>query len=277
MHTCSIHKELAIVPGDMSDYRLLAAYHYREGRPVGVKAVYTIRPKRVLGSLGRRPAGVIVYAMPNPRLELRTFATNGAFHGLDRQTELELLNRHLERTGRYEPLVVRPYPGRHGFFQILHGHHRCEALRALGRKTADAVVWNVSDIEADLLLATLNRLGGRDMLDKKVALLRRLSVTTAPRELARLLPQTRGQLERLINTEGPVRLPSQTTRVFAKPIVFFAEEAQEQLMAQALAQAAIGLPQGLTRAAQRTAALTRLARSFLGQGGPSPGTMSTLA
>ncbi len=104
-HVCSIHKELEIVPGDMSDYRLLAAYHYRDGRPVGVKAVYTVRPKRALGALGRRPAGVVVYAMPNPRIELRTIATNGVFHGLDRQTELELLNRHVRCLAR---VVIEP-------------------------------------------------------------------------------------------------------------------------------------------------------------------------
>ncbi len=104
-HVCSIHRELEIVPGDMSDYRVLAAYHYRQGRPVGIKAVYTVRPKRALGSLGRRPAGVIVYAMPNPRLELRTIATCGAFHGLDRQTELQLLNRHVRCLAR---VVIEP-------------------------------------------------------------------------------------------------------------------------------------------------------------------------
>jgi GNAT superfamily N-acetyltransferase len=106
MHVCSIHKELQIVPGDMNDYRLLATYHYRSGPPVGVKAVYTVRPKRALGALGRRPAGVIVYAMPNPRVELRTIATNGAFHGLDRQTELELLNRHVRCLAR---VIVEPH------------------------------------------------------------------------------------------------------------------------------------------------------------------------
>jgi GNAT superfamily N-acetyltransferase len=105
MDTCSIHKELEIAPGDMSDYRPLAAYHYRDSRPAAVKAVYTIRPKRPLGSLGRRPAGVIVYTMPNPRIELRTIATGGAFRGLDRQTELELLNRHVRCIAR---VIVEP-------------------------------------------------------------------------------------------------------------------------------------------------------------------------
>jgi hypothetical protein len=105
MHTCSIHRELEIVPGDMNDYDSLAAYHYRDHRPAVVKAVYTIRPKRSLGALGRRPAGVIVYAMPNPRIELRTRATGGAFSGFDRQTELEMLNRHVRCIAR---VIVEP-------------------------------------------------------------------------------------------------------------------------------------------------------------------------
>ncbi len=105
MHICSVHRELEIVSGDMSDYRALAAYHYREGRPAGIKAVYTVRPKRRPGSLGRRPAGVIVYAMPNPRIELRTLATHGVFQGLDRQTELQLLNRHVRCLAR---VIVEP-------------------------------------------------------------------------------------------------------------------------------------------------------------------------
>jgi len=105
MHKCSIHRELEIVPGAMSDYQSLAAYHYRDHRPVAVKAVYTIRAKRALGSLGRRPAGVIVYTMPNPRVALRTVALGGAFRGLDRQTELELLNRHVRSIAR---VVIEP-------------------------------------------------------------------------------------------------------------------------------------------------------------------------
>lgn len=93
------------MPGDMNDYGSLAAHHYRDNRPAVVKAVYTIRPKRSLGSLGRRPAGVIVYAMATPRVELRTLATGGAFSGLDRQTELEMLNRHVRCIAR---VIVEP-------------------------------------------------------------------------------------------------------------------------------------------------------------------------
>jgi hypothetical protein len=103
--TCSIAKELELVPGDRGDYEHLAAYHYRGERPVAVKAVFVLRPRRPLGSLGRRPAGVIVYTMPNPRVEMRTIATGGIFAGLDRQTELSLLNRSIRCIAR---VIVEP-------------------------------------------------------------------------------------------------------------------------------------------------------------------------
>jgi GNAT superfamily N-acetyltransferase len=105
MHTCSIHKELEIVPGDLRDYDRLAAYHYRDARPVAVAAVYTIRPRQLYEFAPRRPAGVIVYTMPNPRVELRNIATNGVFRGLDRHTQLELLNRRVRCIAR---VVVEP-------------------------------------------------------------------------------------------------------------------------------------------------------------------------
>lgn len=105
MRRCSIEKGLEIVPGDMGDYEQLAAYHYRGERPVAVKAVFALRPRRPLGSLGRRSAGVIVYTMPNPRVEMRTIATGGIFAGLDRQTELSLLNRSIRCIAR---VIVEP-------------------------------------------------------------------------------------------------------------------------------------------------------------------------
>jgi len=105
MHTCSITRSLELAPGDMSDYEQLAAYHYRQERPVAIKAVYVLRPKEPLGSFGRRAAGVIVYTMPNPRVELRTVATGGLFAGLDRQTELAMLNRSVRCIAR---VIVEP-------------------------------------------------------------------------------------------------------------------------------------------------------------------------
>ncbi len=105
MHRCSIHKQIEIVAGDMKDYRQLAACHYRDNQPVAVQAVYTLRPRRALGLHRHGPAGVIVYAMPNPRVALRNIATGGIFAGLDRQTELALLNRNVRCIAR---VIIEP-------------------------------------------------------------------------------------------------------------------------------------------------------------------------
>jgi len=105
MHACSLHPKLAIIPGDMSDYAPLAPYHYRDEKPVAVKAVFTLTPKRTGGMLGSGPAGVIVYCAPNPRVELRTIATNGAFAELDRQTQLSLINANIRCIAR---VIIEP-------------------------------------------------------------------------------------------------------------------------------------------------------------------------
>jgi ParB-like chromosome segregation protein Spo0J len=93
------------------------------------------------------------------------------------------LVRNIERTGRYEPLVVR----RQGdCYQIISGHYRCRALQELGYKSVDAVVWDVDDTEVDILLSTLNRLGGSDVLEKKLALLDRINRNMQACEMAKL-------------------------------------------------------------------------------------------
>ena len=105
MHTCSLNRKLEIVPGDLTDYKLLAWYHYRGDLPGGVKAVFTIRPRAAIGSFHEKPAGVIVYTMPVPRLELRNVATGNVFKDLDRQTQLALINRNIRCISR---VVIEP-------------------------------------------------------------------------------------------------------------------------------------------------------------------------
>jgi GNAT superfamily N-acetyltransferase len=101
MHTCSIHKTLEIAPAAMSDYEQLARYHYRDDRPAVVQAVFALKRRTASSGI----AGVIVYAMPTPRVELRAAATGGAFAGLDRPTELALLNRNVRCIAR---VIIEP-------------------------------------------------------------------------------------------------------------------------------------------------------------------------
>jgi len=181
------------------------------------------------------------------------------------------LVRNIERTGRYEPLLVRPLPraaepqpqpeqrsasggcatrpgaaGRqkNGHFQIINGHHRWQALAQLGWQTCDAIVWDIDDKQTDILLATLNRLGGSDVLEKKLALLKRLNKKMAVRELAKLLPQTAKQIERLASlASGHSSLVAQGTgdknrvTAFLNPLVFFVNDKQQQIVENALSLA----------------------------------------
>jgi len=180
------------------------------------------------------------------------------------QAAFAKLARNIERTGHYEPLVVRPHPDRRGLFQIINGHHRCHALKKLRHASADVVIWDVDDEQTDILLVTLNRLGGRDMLGKKLDLLRRLRLRQSTRDLARLLPQTRGQLERLMASKPMAPTTAQPGDDFAIPVVFFVNKAQQQMIEQALATAG-AYSDGTTRAARRAAGLTTIANCFLDQ------------
>lgn len=179
------------------------------------------------------------------------------------------LVRNMKRTGRYEPLVVRPCPGKPGYFQIINGHHRWQALLQLGFKQADAVVWDIDDQQTDILLATLNRLGGSDVLEKKLALLSRLNQQMDARCLSRLLPQTAKQIECLTNLKNSLfRATSEEQRAtsFARPLIFFVDDRQQRIIEEAMSLAKKCLaPQftGGSSAMRNVMALTVIAEAYL--------------
>jgi len=172
------------------------------------------------------------------------------------------LVRNIKRTGRYEPLVVRPSREKENSFEIINGHHRWKALRELGQKEVDVIVWDVDEEETDILLATLNRLGGSDVLDKQLALLRRLSGQMAASELGGLLPQTARQIERLTKLRMPSAPAKMAAGYFASPMVFFVNDEQERVIEEALS-AAQKNGNEKTRAGRRAGALTKIARAFV--------------
>jgi len=172
------------------------------------------------------------------------------------------LVRNIERTGRYEPLIVRPSPDKAGFFQIINGHHRCQALMRLGYEAAECIVWDIDDKQTDILLATLNRLGGSDNLGKKLKLLKRLNKRLDSGELAKLIPQTQKQIERLANLKVPSSPAKINAKHFLSPLVFFVRDAQQRQIENALSL--VEEPKSeMTNAAKRAAALTHIAGYFL--------------
>lgn len=179
------------------------------------------------------------------------------------------LVRNMERSGRYEPLIVRPCPDKADYFQIINGHHRCQALVRLGYETADCIVWDIDDEETDILLATLNRLGGSDELGKKLKLLKRLNKTIVSSKLAKLLPQTAKQIERLTNLKRPSAPAQMNAKCFANPLVFFVNDKQQEQIEKALSLVEstgrlTAEPKAeMTKAAKRAAALAQIAGHFL--------------
>ena len=171
------------------------------------------------------------------------------------------LVRNIERTGKYEPLVVRPHPQKAGYFQLINGHHRCKALEQLGHKQACAIVWDIDDEQTDILLATLNRLSGSDDLGKKLLLLKRLNNNLNTKELAKLIPQTAGQIEKLVTMKMP-SAPAQTKRDFLNPLVFFITDRQQRIIEHALS---LACENNGTKACQRATALTQIANCFAEQ------------
>ena len=231
------------------------------------------------------------------------------------KTNFAKLVRNIERTGRYEPLVVRPCPSssfrtspqknchscpasvcgvnssrnpdddRISCFQIINGHHRWQALRELGYKTADAIVWDIDDQDADVLLATLNRLGGSDILEKKLALLKRLNQRMQVGKLAKLLPLRAGQIERLTKltiSNCRTAIENRKSQIL-NPLVFFLNDKQQKIIENALSLARVQLQLlsgerpvaahdgesarlgsiGAGKAAKNAAALTYIAQQFL--------------
>lgn len=188
------------------------------------------------------------------------------------------LVRNIQRTGLYEPIVVRPHPQDKGKsatadkFQIINGHHRVQALEKLGRKEANCIVWDVDDKQTAILLTTLNRLSGADVPAKKIELLKKLKKRFAPAELAKLLPDTRRQIEHLTNLKLNTELRLPSTVPFAIPLMFFVNTGQKEIIETAMdeilrsfdvAQDRCAGNDKKTKAQRRAEGITRIAEHFL--------------
>jgi hypothetical protein len=188
---------------------------------------------------------------------------------------LAKLKAHIRRTGLYEPLIVRPLesevcespvancesngaardehagdlasaaPAANPTYQLLNGHHRAECLRQLGHTHARCDVWLVNDQDARLLLATLNRLEGRDDPAARGRLLANLAAGPSGdnggmsrEDLARLLPEPPDAIERLLALAQPPPEPLDPAAAEqpARPMTFFLSPEQHGLVTDALGE-----------------------------------------
>ncbi len=166
---------------------------------------------------------------------------------------------HIERSGNYEPIIVRSHPTRNGFFQCLNGHHRVKALAQLGFHNADCIAWDVNDEQALVLLTTLNRLVGGDLLEKKSDIIKELSITFDSQKLSAMLPDSRKSIERLKSIKKTVKLPQIENQQFLAPMVFFVDRESKTIVEQVL-ETAIDPQQKATGAQRRAWALVQILR-----------------
>lgn len=168
---------------------------------------------------------------------------------------------HIKRTGNYEPIIVRKHPGRQGCFEIINGHHRFRVLKELGFSQADCIVWQVDDIETTLLLTTLNRLCGHDILEKKSELVRKLSSRFSTKTLARMLPDSSRSIERLKDLCKPI-IPSKLEgKAFLYSLVFFLTDKQKVIIDVAIDHASKSASAG-TAAQKKAEAMVNIAETY---------------
>ena len=113
---------------------------------------------------------------------------------------------HIRTTGNYEPVIVRVHPEEKGAWQILNGHHRVKALKTIEAVSADCVVWEVDDGQAMVLLMSLNRLCGRDDLQKKSELMKSLTKRFDVKQLVKMLPESAKSIKNLSSLATVTRL-----------------------------------------------------------------------
>ena len=179
------------------------------------------------------------------------------------RSDFSKLVRNIKKSGLYEPLVVRRHPNGCGCYEIINGYHRSKALVELGFMAADCVVWDISDEEADMFLVTLNRLCGKDDLDRKLVILKRLNARVEAGELSKLLPQTKKQIERLMNMKMPAGPANVDMKSFASPLVFFLDDGQRELVERALSLAEKKC-EVKRKAVSRAAGLVRIGECYIG-------------
>ena len=109
--SCTVTGNLNIVQGTRQDYESLSHYHYREHRLGPCAAIFALKGKfRTAAKLetvsaGHLTVGVIVYSMPTAGAQLRSIATQGVFSGLDKSTQLKLINKNIRTISR---VIIEP-------------------------------------------------------------------------------------------------------------------------------------------------------------------------
>ena len=183
------------------------------------------------------------------------------------RTYAKKLRHNIEELGLYETLTVRPDPHLEGKYEVLDGHARLKVLAEIGSPNAKCDVWEVTDSQAQLFLAVLNKLKGSDVPELRMNLLFSLLQTWSKEELAGLIPETASYLAKLEKLpeelEGKeAEAPSEKTDIVV--VDFYLTSSQHEVLSTALRRIAeeYDLPDS-------SQALVKMAELYLAQCGAS--------
>ena len=154
---------------------------------------------------------------------------------------------------------------------MINGHNRLRVLQALGRNTAKSIVWDIDDCQTRLYLATLNRLTGKDVPERRAVLVEALLKNFELEELTMLLPESReqiGAIECLAHIELEDIVPRESSLQEGQaPVIidFMLREADARQVNLAIDVAINNSPERLSRAQ----ALVEIVRFYLSQCTPN--------
>lgn len=96
------------------------------------------------------------------------------------QDKLEELAENIQKNGVIEPIHARPKPG--GRFEIIAGHNRCAAAKLAGLTTIPALVQQLDDAEAAILLVDSNLQHREKLLPSEKAFAYKLRLESLKRQ-----------------------------------------------------------------------------------------------
>jgi hypothetical protein len=112
-------------------------------------------------------------------------------------TQHQKLKRNIEETGKYPSLIVLETKEN---YILLDGHNRLEILKEIGHTEVWCEPWKVTDKQAKLILATINRLRGTDDVQKRGELISQLykDFDEDKSIILKLIPETEKSLNSIL-------------------------------------------------------------------------------
>lgn len=113
---------------------------------------------------------------------------------------LDKIKNNIKRTGLYPPLILRPaVKGKiEPPWISIDGWHRRLVLLELDHEEGDSVVWDVTEREAHIFLATLNQLHGADDYARRAHLMQSIVDVTPMDQLPDIMPESLAEIEDLL-------------------------------------------------------------------------------